>query len=185
MPSFSPLLSIGKSSPSRRLFVQVALAAGLPTANAQQTSSAGYEISNWSGPISGFSLVDLTGKTWRDADLKGQAVLLNFWASWCEPCRAELPSLQQLAAQRGPGQLRVLAINFKESAARAVQFASANGLALPVLLDVDGLAAKRWGVKIFPTTLAIDNRGLPRLRIQGEFDWTGKAAEKLIAGLVR
>jgi len=53
-----------------------------------------------------------------------------------------------------------------------------------VLLDVDGLAAHRWGVKVFPTTLAIDRRGQPRLRIQGEVDWAGKAAEKLITGLL-
>jgi hypothetical protein len=55
---------------------------------------------------------------------------------------------------------------------------------LPVLLDLDGKAARRWGVKVFPTTLMIDSAGRPRLRVKGEVDWTGPAAEKLIAGLL-
>ena len=95
-----------------------------------------------------------------------------------------MPTLQQVADLYGPDQLLVLAINFKEKPSRALQFAQRTGITLPVLLDVDGLAAHRWGVKVFPTTLAIDRRGQPRLRIQGEVDWAGKAAEKLITGLL-
>jgi len=78
----------------------------------------------------------------------------------------------------------VLAINFKEKPARALQFAQSTGLTLPVLLDVDGQLARQWGVKVFPSTLAIDGRGQPRHRVQGELDWTGKDAEKLIASLL-
>ena len=140
-------------------------------------------MSKWPGPLSAFTLVDTTGKTWQPADLKGRAALLNFWASWCEPCRAEMPTLQQVAELYGSDQLVVLAINFKERPARALQFAKSTGITLPVLLDVDGQLAHRWGVKVFPTTLAMDSHGQPRLRVQGEVDWTGKAAEKLITGL--
>lgn len=172
---------------SRRHFLQTALAAtsaaALPQANAQNLAGEAYEVSPWTGPLTAFNLVDTTGKTWRPTDFKGRAVLLNFWASWCEPCRAEMPSLQQVADRLGPDRLLVLAINFKEKPARALQFAKSTGLSLPVLLDVEGQLAHRWGVKVFPTTLAIDKRGQPRLRVQGELDWTGKAAEKLIASL--
>jgi thiol-disulfide isomerase/thioredoxin len=176
--------------PSRRQFLQCALAASsgaaaLSRAGAQGLTGPAYEVSPWAGPVSALGLVDTTGKTWQPADLRGRAVLLNFWASWCEPCRAEMPTLQQVADFYGPDKLLVLAINFKEPAARALQFAKTTGVTLPVLLDLKGEAARRWGVKVFPTTLSIDRLGKPRQRIQGEVDWTGPEAEKLIAGLLK
>jgi thiol-disulfide isomerase/thioredoxin len=182
MPTDSP-----DNSLSRRCFLQGALAAASATAlpAGAQGQGLAYEVSNWSGPIAGFALADSTGKTWRLTDLGGRAVLLNFWASWCEPCRAEMPTLQQVADLYGPDKLLVLAINFKEPAARALKFAASTGLSLPILLDADGQAARRWGVKVFPTTLLLDRRGRPRQRVQGEVDWTGSAAEQLIAGLLK
>ena len=175
--------------PSRRHFLQQALAAGSAAAvlpsRSQGLSGPAYEVAPWTGPVVTFALVDTHGKTWRPADLHGRAVMLNFWASWCEPCRAEMPTLQQVADLYGPEKLLVLAINFKEPAARALQFAKTTGVTLPVLLDLDGKAARAWGVKVFPTTLMMDVAGRPRLRVKGEVDWTGPAAEKLIAGLLK
>jgi thiol-disulfide isomerase/thioredoxin len=173
--------------PSRRQILQSALAAtaatALPPAGAQAERGLAYEVSPWAGPLAGFSLVDTTGKTWQPADVKGRPVLLNFWASWCEPCRAEMPTLQQVADLYGPDQLLVLAVNFKERPERALQFTKSTGITLPVLLDVEGHVARRWEIKVFPTTLAINRRGQPRLRVRGELDWTGRAAEKLITSL--
>src|SRR5690349_5715122 len=126
---------------SRRLLLQypaACAAAGASVAAAQGLTGPAYEVSPWSGPVSAFSLVDTNGKTWRPSDLRGRAVMLNFWASWCEPCRAEMPTLQQVADFYGAEKLLVLAINFKESAARALQFARTTGVTLPVLLDQDG-----------------------------------------------
>lgn len=174
--------------PTRRDVLHACLATvsatALPSALAQGLSGPAYEVSKWSGPLSAFSLVDTTGKTWRPFDFKGRAVLLNFWASWCEPCRAEMPTLQQVADLYGSDKLLVLAINFKERPARALQFAQATGVSVPVLLDLDGQTARQWGVKVFPTTLLIDSRGQPRQRVQGEVDWTGEAATRLIAALL-
>ncbi len=176
---------------SRRNFLATGLAASCAVASwpgsarAQGLTGPAYEVSPWKGSLTDFSLVDTTGKTWKTADLKGRAVLLNFWASWCEPCRAEMPTLQQVADLYGSDTLLVLAINFKEAPRRAIQFAATTGVTLPVLLDTQGETARRWGVKVFPTTLMIDSRGRPRSRVQGEVDWTGSAAEKLIAGLIK
>jgi len=172
---------------SRRSFLQSAFAttsaAALPRAAAQDASAQAYEVGKWAGPVDAFQLVDTAGRTWRPADFRGRAVLLNFWASWCEPCRAEMPALQQVASLHGADKLLVLAINFKEKPASALQFAQRSGITLPVLLDVDGQAARRWGVRVFPTTLTIDRSGQPRHRVRGELDWTGQAAGKLIASL--
>ena len=85
----------------------------------------------------------------------------------------------------GPDNVLVLALKFREPDARALRFAATPGVTRPVLLDTDGQAARRWGVKVFPTTLTLDSRGQPRHRVQGEVDWTGSAAEKLIAGLLK
>ena len=114
---------------SRRRLLQTSLASALAVShalgrltnaqNAQGLTGPAFEVSKWSGPVSSLGLLDTTGKTWQPADLRGRAVLLNFWASWCEPCRAEMPTLQQVADLYGPDKLLVLAINFKESAARA------------------------------------------------------------------
>lgn len=158
---------------------------GLTQANAQNQPGSAYEVSKWSGPVTGFGLLDTTGKTWQLADLRGRAVMLNFWASWCEPCRAEMPTLQQVADLYGPDKLLVLAINFKESAVRALQFAKTTGVSLPVLLDRNGQLAGQWGVKVFPTTLLLDSRGQPQQRVKGEVDWTSSAAGKLIEGLLK
>lgn len=150
-----------------------------------QSAASTYAVSPWPGPIGAFNLTDTTGKSWTPDEFKGRAVLLNFWASWCEPCRAEMPSLQQLAQRMGPDRLLVLAINFKEPAARAIAFANTAGIELPVLLDLQGNAARAWGVKIFPTTLMIDSRGRPQHRVQGEVDWSQPAAQALVSGLLK
>jgi thiol-disulfide isomerase/thioredoxin len=132
-----------------------------------------------------FQAQDLDGKTWRLADLRGRAVILNFWASWCEPCRAEMPTLQQAAEIYGPDKLVVLTMNYKESAAKAAQFVQTTGLALPVLLDPTGDITRLWEVRAFPSTMLIAADGRPVMRIRGELDWSGSEAERMIAPLVR
>jgi len=172
---------------SRRRFLRAALlAAGAvsPLSGALAAAEAAYTVSPWRGPVPVFQALDTSGKLWRLADLQGRAVLVNFWASWCEPCRAEMPTLQQIADLYGPDKLQVLALNFKEHPARAIQFAASTGLSLPVLLDPQGQTARAWGVKVFPTTLLIDRQGRPRQRVQGEVDWTGAAAAQMIETLI-
>ena len=118
------------------------------------------------------------------ADFKGKVVVLNFWASWCEPCRAEMPSLQSLADLYG-NELVVLAVNFKERDARALQFAQAAGLSLPMPMDRDGAVAARWGVKVFPSSFIIGRDGQVRWRVSGEVDWTGREAARWIEPLLK
>jgi thiol-disulfide isomerase/thioredoxin len=125
------------------------------------------------------SLVDMTGKPVRLADYKGKTVVLNFWATWCEPCRSEMPSLAQLQEISGPDVI-VLAANFKEGVARIEQFAKSSGIQMNWLRDPEGHAAKAFDVRIFPSTLIIDKSGRPLRKIIGEVDWTGKDAEALL-----
>lgn len=127
---------------------------------------------------------DLDGKTWRLPELRGRAVLLNFWASWCEPCRTEMPSLQLLAEFHGSDRLVVLAINFKESAAQASRFVRRAGIRLPVLRDPEGAIARAWDVRVFPTTILIGVDARPRQRIRGEVDWSSPESDRLVSALM-
>ena len=127
----------------------------------------------------------MAGRRVTLADFRGRALVLNFWASWCEPCRAEMPTLQQLPLVLGEDRVAVLAVNFKEGPRRIAQFTQAAGVTLPVALDPQGEVARAWGVKVFPTTVLIDPDGRARQRIRGEVDWSSHQALGWIEALLR
>jgi thiol-disulfide isomerase/thioredoxin len=147
------------------------------TAGDSQTWPAGEKLP-------ALDALDLQGKRWSLESLQGRAVLLNFWASWCGPCRAEMPTLQQLVDLYGDDKLAVLALNFKESPAIATRFAKEAAMTVPVLLDPAGEIAKRYAVKIFPTTVGIGRDGKPRWRVRGELDWSAPASLHLVDTLL-
>ena len=125
-----------------------------------------------------------SSKSWALADLRGRAVLINFWASWCEPCRQEIPSLQRLAASRAQ-ELTVLTVNFKDAPRSAEQFMAQTDLQLPVVSDRDGARARQWGVRVFPSTVLIDSQGVVRSTVRGAIDWMGPAAQQIIQPLLK
>jgi thiol-disulfide isomerase/thioredoxin len=129
-------------------------------------------------------LSDLDGKSWDLGALKGHPVLLNFWASWCEPCRAEMPSLELLATREQPSGLTILSVNYKEPLPTIKRFLDTLPYSLPILLDADGQAASAWTPRVFPTTVLIDRQGAPRSSVIGELDWMSSAARELIAPLL-
>ena len=120
-------------------------------------------------------LTDLQGQRWTAETLKGRAVVLNFWATWCAPCKEELPSLQTLH-ELGGGKPVVLAINVRETSSHVRRYLAATGLSLPVVLDPQAELAKRYGVSVYPTTLLIAPDGQIRWRVLGEVDWAGAEA---------
>lgn len=111
-------------------------------------------------------------------------MVLNFWASWCEPCRAEMPSLELLAQRHEGDRLQVLAVNHRESDAAIRRFIDETALTLPVLRDADGAAARAWGVGVFPSTIVIGRDGRARFSVLGELDWTGPEARAWIAAVL-
>ena len=130
------------------------------------------------------NLVDLEGKTWTLASLYGKVVMLNFWASWCEPCRVEMPALDALVLRHQAAGLVVLAVNHQESPEVIKRFWDQRPFALPVLLDRDGVVTAAWGVRAFPTTVLIDRHGAPRMQVIGDADWLGADAGALLAPLL-
>jgi len=166
----------------RRHLLGWALGAAAVPALAQR----GYDVTPWPAGRAAAPLqaLDLQGRTWTLDGLRGRAVVLNFWATWCPPCRAEMPSLQQLAEIYGPEQLQVLAVNVAEGPRRIQQYLQASGLSLTVLLDPRSEIAKAWGANVLPTTVLIDAEGRPRYRVRGEVDWSGREAAALVEPLL-
>jgi peroxiredoxin len=114
-----------------------------------------------------FTLTGLDGQSVRLNDLRGRPLLLNFWASWCPPCRAELPALQA-AYQRYGDRVAFLGVDVKESSATVAAFAPQFGLTFPLLLDSDGAVSDRlYQVRGIPTSLFIAPEGVVSARHVG------------------
>ena len=126
---------------------------------------------------------DVQGQRWSTASLKGRAVVLNFWATWCAPCKEELPSLQTLHEISGGNPL-VIGINVREPASRVSRYLKSTGLDFPVVLDTQGILAKQWGVTVYPTTVLIGADGKAQWRVLGDVDWSGREAEGWLKPLV-
>ena len=107
-----------------------------------------------------FELDTLDGQTLVLSQLKGKPVLLNFWATWCGPCRYEMPFLQQIDQGWPEEELVLLTINIKESSSQIAQFLQSEGLSFTVLLDSQAAVAQQYNVMGIPTTFFIDKEGV-------------------------
>ncbi len=124
-------------------------------------------------PAPDFELPTPNGETLRLSALRGQWVVVNFWATWCAPCRAEMPVLQALIdsppeAARALGQVALIAVNRDESAAAVRAFLDELNLTLPVALDAGGKISNRYGIVSLPITFFIDPEGIVRHKQIGE-----------------
>lgn len=114
----------------------------------------------------GFALPELQGGEVRLEDLRGQVVLINFWATWCEPCRTEIPELQKFA-DRYRGRVTLLGINLREPPDTIELFRSQYGVRYPILLDRQGRVADRYRLKAVPESWFVDPSGVARIYHQG------------------
>jgi thiol-disulfide isomerase/thioredoxin len=124
------------------------------------------EAPEWSLPTPG-------EEVHRLADHQGQVVLLNFWASWCAPCREELPTLEALHQELGDEGLAIIGVNVDPGdAKRAGRLAEQRGLSFGVLHDREQRVASNYGVLGYPTTVVIDRAGWIVLSELGAWDWS-------------
>lgn len=132
-------------------------------------------------PIPDFTLVSADGSAFQASDLAGRALLLNFWATWCGPCRHEIPILLQAQAQHADALL-VLAINVKEHRSQVEAFAQELDMRLPIVLDADGAVVDLFQVRGYPTSVFVDAAGRLVATWQGVLD-AGKLEELTNAAL--
>jgi thiol-disulfide isomerase/thioredoxin len=142
-----------------------------PSGTAKAFDDAGLRLLSTKVSPRDFSLSLLEGETKNLSSYKGKVVFLNFWATWCGPCRIEMPSLEALYNKFSDKDLEILAVNCREDQATVSSFLKNEGFSFPVLLDLNGRVSTNYGVQAIPTTFLIDRDGMIILRLVGSIDW--------------
>ncbi|HZQ72917.1 MAG TPA: TlpA disulfide reductase family protein [Burkholderiales bacterium] len=148
-------------------------------------AASAQSLRPWSGgPAPALELADAEGTTHRLSDYRGKAVLVNFWATWCGPCREEMPSIESLRLSMQGKPFAILAVNVGESGRTARSFAEKLMLDFPLLLDQDTSTAKAWKARVLPASFVIDPQGNIRYSYYGELDWTSPEVRAKIEALL-
>lgn len=153
---------------SRRL-VPLALVA-LVACSSPSAVRSGLAVQEVSGAAPELAGETLTGGMLDRDDLDGRVVVVNFWATWCGPCRREQPVLSAVEAEQGPDGARFVGVNTRDDPAAARAYLEEFDVAYPSLEDPSGILNYRFGVLGWPTTIVIDADGQLRFRVTGEID---------------
>jgi len=153
---------------------------------ARSDAASAFEVAraNASEPAPDFELSDLEGRRVRLQDFRGRVVFLNFWATWCVPCREEFPAMVALSRDLGEQGLAVVAVNFQEDREPVAAFAREFGVPFPVLLDPAGEAARLYRVQALPTTVFVDRQGMLAGTALGYRAWQTRAARAWLRELL-
>lgn len=136
-------------------------------------------------PAPDFSLTALDGQEISLKKLSGKTVLLNFWATWCGPCRAEMPSLNELVKNYQDRGLEVIGISIDNSDAIIKAFLQEVPVHFPIIRDKELATAVRYKVFAYPTTFLLSPDGIVKEKFIGERDWMGNDTKKLIEGYLK
>ncbi len=131
-------------------------------------------------PIASFDLKNLEGETVRSKELAGKVVLLNFWATWCGPCKEEMPSLAKLQSQFDPARFQVVTITTDMHPKGIKQFLDHLGIRLPVLFDQHEEVSRSFMVRGLPTTVLLTQDGRAIGRAVGPRAWDSEASVALV-----
>ncbi len=134
-----------------------------------------------------FSVVNTkTGEKVSSADLRGKVLFVNFWASWCEVCKEEMPSVNALSADMARnGDFRMITILYKDTPENGASYMKAQGFSFPVFTDPGENAANSFGVTGVPETYVIDRRGVLKGKVIGGADWGSPEARQLVNSLFK
>jgi peroxiredoxin len=143
------------------------------------------DLSLWTGgPPPMLELKDLDGRLHRLSDYRGRVVLINFWATWCAPCRDEMPSIQELKRKLSGRPFVVLAVNLDEPESRIRNFLTQVKVDFTVLLDPERQVAKAWQARVLPASFVIGPDGRIRYSLVGEINWDHDLVVSRIAELM-
>ncbi|WP_231480585.1 TlpA disulfide reductase family protein [Thiomonas sp. FB-Cd] len=182
------------ANPERRQVLSWLGGAGLLAAARARTAFAASPVQDQAlavvqppRPAPAFSLLDIDGKAHRLADYRGKVVLVNFWATWCPPCRQEMPSIERLYLSMKGRPFEVLALDQGESLNNVFAYMGELNPSptFPVLLDQHSQVAHAFGVMGIPTTYLIDKRGLIVRQAVGGRDYNTPQIRQTIEALMR
>lgn len=167
---------------SGRLLILASLLLGLAGAPG---AAQELPLAHWTGgPAPALALTDLDGRRHDLPAYRGTVLVVNFWATWCAPCREELPSLERLRDALRGKRVEVLTVNVNEGESRVRRFLIDVPLRLPVLLDRHGEAQRAWKVRGLPATFVLDPGGSIRYWYLGELDWAQPAILRTVESLL-
>ena len=121
-----------------------------------------------------FKLKDIHGKWVRLSDFRGKVVFLNFWTTWCPPCKIEMPSMEKLHARLKDKDFAMVAVDLQEPVSRVKDFVKRYKLSFTVLLDSKGEVGRRFGIQSIPTTFILDGKGGIIGKAFGPREWDGR-----------
>lgn len=166
------------------VFISVSVVASAGTIQEMLTDN-GFALSKKIVPSINFKLENLNGIEVELSDYHGKVVFLNFWATWCGPCRYEMPSMEKLYNEFKEAGLEILAINLGETAPVVKEFMEEYNLSFPALLDKDNSVAQVYGVRSIPTTYLIDRDGHILGMAVGAREWDSNALRKLFREILK
>jgi peroxiredoxin len=133
-------------------------------------------------PAPDFTVRDLDGREVRLADLRGKVVVLNFWATWCPPCREEIPSMMQLNKAMAGKPYRMLALSIDDGGKKAVEdYFAQSGTKLPAFLDPGQAIGNQYGITGVPETFVIDKKGVIVKKVVGGIEWNSPEVIKFFS----
>lgn len=133
--------------------------------------------------IPDFTLVDLNGKKTNIKDYRGKVVFLNFWATWCPPCRQEMPSMETLWQKSKGKPFVILAVSVDDADTKKVaDFIAKNKYTFPVFHDVTGELSQQFLIRSIPTTFILDTKGIIIEKMSGAADWSTLNVDELAKG---
>lgn len=137
-------------------------------------------------PAPDFAARDLQGQVVRLSDLRGKVVFLNLWATWCEPCRQEMPAMEMLYRELGKDNFVMLAVSEDANGQEAVRpFVAEFGFTFPVLLSPDGDVGRKYGITGYPETYIIDKAGQVVVHFIGPRNWADNSVRAMLRQLMQ
>jgi peroxiredoxin len=136
-------------------------------------------------PAPDFTLKDMDGRTHRLSQYRGKVVLVNFWATWCPPCRREMPSMERAWKQFDHEKIALLAVDVGEDLDTVFTFLADYPISFPLLFDHDSSVVEQWPIRGLPTTFVVDPQGRLHYRAIGGRDWDDPALMDKIRALAR
>jgi peroxiredoxin len=144
------------------------------------TACGDYQVATVGNPAPDFDTVDLNGEVWSLSKLQGKVVFLNFWATWCPPCREEMPSMQKLYTKLPKEKFTMLALFNKDDPTAVERFVTQLNITFPILSDEYNIIGERYGLAGLPETFIIDKQGVIREKFIGPAEWDSQQVVEMI-----
>jgi len=155
-----------------------------PSFSQTRLMELGFQVFKEAVEAPEIELEDTNGQLVSLSSHRGKVVILNFWATWCPPCRAEMPSMQRLYEELNDDGIELLAVDLQESEKTVKDFLEKNGYTFPVLFDRTGQAGAMYGARSIPTTYLIDADGMAVARVVGTREWDDEELYEVLLSMV-